>query len=274
MTGFGQQPSGGGGFGSPFGDPFGAGGQGLGHQGGHPDAGLAAPPPVGQQLPPRANSGGALWPILSAVVGMVGVALVLVPFYSGAPFWLGLIGAAIGLAGLAAGIIGMRQAHRDREEVPALAISGLVAAGVAIVLAVSSVLVQVNSHAGSSPAPSTAAAGGDATSKILRDELEVTFGAFEYTLDGSGDRVRTTRMPVTFHNKLNDARNFSVDIAAFADEHTQIGGKFFGKGGSPGTLEANATTTVDYFTFETDPAVAEKLKSAEFKVVTARGWKV
>lgn len=273
MTSFGQEPPGGG-LGSPFGDPFGAGGPGPGYQGGYPDAGSAAPPPVGQPLPPRANSGGALWPILSVVIGIISVALVLIPFYSGAPFWLGLIGAVIGLTGLAAGIVGIRQARRDREEVPALAISGAVAAGVAVVLTVSSVLIQVNSHTGSSPGASTAAADSDATKRILRDELEVTFGAFEYTLDGFGSKVWSTRMPVTFHNKLNTARNFSVDIAAFADERTQIGGKFFGRGGSPGTLEANATTTVDYFTFEEDVAVAQKLKSAEFKVVAARSSEV
>ncbi|WP_454231678.1 hypothetical protein [Mycolicibacterium fortuitum] len=147
MTSFGQQ-SPVGGSGSPFGDPFGASGLGPGHQGGYPDAGSAAPPPVGQQLPARANSAGALWPTLSVVIGIIGVALVVVPFYSGAPFWLGLIGAAIGLAGLAAGIIGMRQAHRDRAAVPALAISGVVAAGVAVVLAVSSVLIEANSNTG------------------------------------------------------------------------------------------------------------------------------
>ncbi|WP_131812897.1 hypothetical protein [Mycolicibacterium peregrinum] len=273
MTGFGQQPPGGG-FDSPFGDPFAAGGQAHGQQHGYPEAGLAAPPPVGQPLSPRANSAGALWPILSVVIGIIGVALVLVPFYSDAPFWLGLIGAVIGLTALAAGIIGMRQAHRDRAEVPALAISGVVAAGVAVVLAVSSVLIEVNSNTGSSSGASTAAADGDATKRILRDELDVTFGAFEYTLDGGGNKVWSNKIPVEFHNKTNTARDFWVDIGAFADERTQIGGTFFSRGGNPGTLEGDATTTVEYFTFETDPAVAEKLKSAEFKVVAARSTEV
>lgn len=273
MTSFGQQ-SPVGGSGSPFGDPFGASGLGPGHQGGYPDAGSAAPPPVGQQLPARTNSAGALWPILSVVIGIIGVALVLVPFYSGAPFWLGLIGAAIGLAGLAAGIIGMRQAHRDRAAVPALAISGVVAACVAVVLAVSSVLIEANSNTGSSTGASTAAADSDATKRVLRDELDVTFGAFEYTLDGGGNKVWSNKIPVTFHNKTNTARDFGVDIGAFTDERTQIGGTFFSRGGNPGTLEGDATTTVEYFTFETDPAVAEKLKSAEFKVVAARSREV
>lgn len=273
MTSFGQQ-SPGGGSGSPYGDPFGQSGLGPGHQGGYPDAGSAAPPPVGQPLPARANSAGALWPILSVVIGIIGVALVLVPFYSDAPFWLGLIAAVIGLTALAAGIIGMRQAHRDRAEVPALAISGVVAAGVAVVLAVSSVLVQVNSPSGSSPASSAAADESGATNTVLRDELDVTFGAFEYTLDGGGNKVWSNKIPVTFHNKTSTARDFGVDIGAFVDERTQIGGTFFSKGGNPGTLEGDATTTVEYFTFETDPAVAEKLKSAEFKVVAARSREV
>lgn len=273
MTGFGQQPPGGG-FDSPFGDPFAAGGQAHGQQHGYPDAGLAAPPPIGQPLSPRANSAGALWPILSAVIGIIGVALVLVPFYSDAPFWLGLIGAVIGLTALAAGIIGMRQAHRDRAEVPALAISGVVAAGVAVVLTVSSVLVHVNSPSGSSPASSAGADESGATNTVLRDELDVTFGAFEYTLDGGANKVWSNKIPVTFHNKTSTARDFGVDIGAFVDERTQIGGTFFSKGGNPGTLEGDATTTVEYFTFETDPAVAEKLKSAEFKVVAARSREV
>ncbi|MGA5544248.1 hypothetical protein ACPCIR_20520 [Mycobacterium sp. NPDC051198] len=269
MTSFGQQPPGGG-SGSPFGDPFAGGSYGPG-QGGYPDAVSTPPPPVGQPLPPRAHSGGALWPIVSVVIGIIGVALVLVPFYSGAPFWLGLVGTAIGLAGLAAGIVGIRQAGRDREQVPALAISGVVAAGVAVVLSLSSVLIQVNSPTGSSPASSTAAADSDATDDvdvILRDQLEVTFGTFEYTTDEGGGRVKNSRLSVTFHNKLNTARNFNVDIAGFADERTQIADS---PGGfDPGTLEADATTTVDYFTLGvTDPAVAEKLKSAEFRVVKA-----
>lgn len=274
MTNFGQsQPGNGGGFGSPFGDPFAAGGQ---HQGGYPGGGFAPPPPPPpvQHRSPTVKPGGILWPMVSVAVGIVGVALVLVPFYTDAPFWLGLIGAAVGLAGLAAGVVGILQARRAAAQAPALAVSGVVAAGVAVVLAVSLVLIQVNSHdEGPAPASSTAADDGsiDDVDLILRDQLKVTFGEFEYTTDDrlGVSRVKDSKLPVTFHNKLDTARDFSVHIAGFADEDTQLADSS-GRGLSPGTLEANATTTVDYFTLGvTDPDVAERLKSAEFRVLTA-----
>ena len=220
-----------------------------------------------------------VWPIVSLVVGVIGVAVAVVPFYTDAPFWIGAIGALVGLGGLAAGIVGLLQARRNHVPAPALAVSGVVAAGVAVVLALSSVLVHVNSSGSDKASGASSLGGSDITDDlavILRDQLDVTIGEFEYTVTDRGgwDWVESSKLPVTFHNKMSTARSFNITIAGFSDEHTQIDDDT-GDLLVHSVLAPNATVTVDYFKRGVDdPDVAEKLKTAEFRAIMGSSMEV
>ena len=260
----------------PFGDPFGP-------PGGYPPPQGYGPPPQGfvpphqgfgpprpappQPAPARPNAVGAVWSMVALVVGIMAAALMMVLFYTDAPYWLAFVGAALGIVGVAAGVAGLRYGRTNGINV----VPGVVAGGVAIVLAVVAVLIHVNGPAGpsrngqASATPASAATYDTAT--VLRDELEVSFGKLEYTLRNG--LVSDTRLPVTFHNKLNVTRDFDVAIGGFDGEHTQIADSVSGT--NPGPIAANATTTIDYFTvgLQLFPDVAERLKSSTFRVIMA-----
>ena len=205
--------------------------------------------------------------MVALVVGIMAAALMMVLFYTDAPYWLAFVGAALGIVGVAAGVAGLRYGRTNGINV----VPGVVAGGVAIVLAVVAVLIHVNGPAGPSrngQASATPASGATYdTATVLRDELEVSFGKLEYTLRNG--LVSDTRLPVTFHNKLNVTRDFDVAIGGFDGEHTQIADSVSGT--NPGPIAANATTTIDYFTvgLQLFPDVAERLKSSTFRVIMA-----
>ncbi|ART71126.1 hypothetical protein BTO20_23590 [Mycobacterium dioxanotrophicus] len=262
MSNFGP-PGYGGGHGDPFADPF-----GPSMPMGPPAGAFAAPtqPPLVPAPAQRATSVAAGWSIASAVTGVVAVAVALTPFYTGIPSWVGFIGAALGMGALAAGILALRRVRRAGVQPSLPAVTGVVAAGLAGVLVVVSVLIDVNQPGGHRDSTSDGPVSGETkdTTVVMRDQLDVSFGTFDYKVDGPTIRGR---LPVTFRNKLDKPRQYDVSVAGFEGEHTQVCSTLRLE---PGALDAHATTTVDYFDIGIpNAAVADRLRSSTFRVVQA-----
>ncbi|OBC03230.1 hypothetical protein A5784_15115 [Mycobacterium sp. 852013-50091_SCH5140682] len=262
MNNFGP-PGYGGGHGDPFADPFG------------PSAPMGSPagdfiPPPRPPLVPapvqRATSVAGGWSVMSVATGVVAVGLALTPFYTDIPSWVGFIGAAIGIGALAAGILALRRVRRAGAQPPVPAVTGVVAAGLVAVLVVVSVLIDVNQPDRRRDSVAHGPVSGETkdTAVVMHDQLDVSFGTFDYKVDGPTIRGR---LPVTFRNKLDKPRQYDVSVAGFEGEHTQVCSTLKLE---PGALDAHATTTVDYFDIGIPNAtIADRLRSSTFRVVQA-----
>lgn len=264
MTNFGAGPPGyGGGHNDPFAGPFGP------STPMEPQMGSFAPPSQPPLVPAPAQPAtrvAAGWAITSATLAVIAVAAAVAPFYSSAPTWVGYIAAAIGIGALALGILALIQAARAGARVSVIAIAGVVATGLVGVLLAVSVLIDVNTPDGHRDSVAQGPVSGETkdTAVVMRDQLEVSFGTFDYTVDGTTIRGR---LPVTFRNKLDKPRQYDVSIAGFEGEHTQV---FSSVRLKPGALDAHATSTVDYFDIGIpNAAIAQRLRSSSFRVVQA-----
>ncbi|OHV06051.1 hypothetical protein [Mycobacterium talmoniae] len=199
-----------------------------------------------------------MWPAVSLAVGSVGLLL------AGVPHYVGLIGAAAGGFGVAAGMVGvLLRGHRR----PALAVSGITVSVLAVLSAgvMTFVYADLGERAGRSTTDTTS------TQTVLRHELGVQIGTFSYqpspksTIVAATTSVPGGKLMVTLTNKLAVPRAFYVTIAAFENKGVQITSFTV-----DATLDADATRQVNAADRMTaSEKTAERLTTATFTVLAA-----
>ncbi|MEZ0364757.1 hypothetical protein ACAG26_13775 [Mycobacterium sp. pUA109] len=207
-----------------------------------------APPPVRQ--PP------SVWTVVAAALGAAALALAIVPFYGQVPVVVAGEAALVGGLGVAAAIAGLAHARRSGRSVSAPTVAGSVAATLAVVLGVIAVTAQLISVRDQQRRPTLD------TASVLRRELAVTIGAFDYA--GSDSVSLSGGLTVTVRNKLNTTRSFRIAVAAFDRDRHQVM-----SASSAATLAAHATESGEMFTYLPDEKTAERLKAATFRLIDA-----
>ncbi|OBC03231.1 hypothetical protein A5784_15120 [Mycobacterium sp. 852013-50091_SCH5140682] len=194
------------------------------------------------------------WAVVSIAVGVGALVLAFIPFY------VSVLGAVLGLGGVATGIVGLLRRGRGT---PAPAITGIATSAIAAVVGVVMVFVHTESAAAPPPAPAqqSAQASEDRsnTETVLSKELDVTVGKYEPTGSDSGPG----RLPVTLTNRLTAARTFSVLIVAF-DGTDQLASDTVGA-----TLNAGEQKVETAFSRTKPEFQYGRLKNATFRVLTA-----
>ncbi|MEZ0364758.1 hypothetical protein ACAG26_13780 [Mycobacterium sp. pUA109] len=199
-----------------------------------------------------------VWPAVSLAVGSVGLVLAFVPHQ------VGLIGAAAGGFGVAAGTAGvLLRGHRR----PASAVSGITVSVLAVVSA--AIMTFVYADLGGRAARSTT--DTTSTQTVLHHELGVQIGTFSYQPSPKGNIVAATtsvpggKLMVTLTNKLAVPRTFYVTIAGFASKGVQINSFTV-----DATLDGGATRQVNAADRMTaSEKTAERLTTATFTVLAA-----
>ncbi|WKG05564.1 hypothetical protein [Mycolicibacterium sp. HK-90] len=198
------------------------------------------------------------WPLVQVVVAAAGLLLAVVPFYVHVSVVVAVMAIAVGAGGLGLGVRGLVRS----PGFSVTALTGITAGGLAVLLAVVAILVDVTV-----PAVAPANDRHVDTPQVLDDELEVNFGAFRYRT-GVGATGRTwvweSGLPITVRNKLDATRTFELTVAGFESEHRQVA-----DASDRFTLKPGATQTIDFFAYGLSPRVAEKLKSADLRVIVA-----
>ncbi|MGA5544247.1 DUF4190 domain-containing protein [Mycobacterium sp. NPDC051198] len=220
--------------------------------------GFGGYPPIvhGKQEPPPQKPHGAqsALAITSVVVGVGALLLAFVPYY------IGLVAAAAGIAGLTVGIVALVRRGADG---PTLAVVGSVTSALAVVMGVVMTVVYSSSNDSAQvPAAHTPAPSSDYsdTQKVLDDELELKIGDYVMPTakyDETGD------LSVSVTNRLPEARAFFVVIGAF-DGNTQLASDSIAE-----TLNAGQSKVAT--AFETGVGFEyTRLKNATFRVIEAR----
>lgn len=202
---------------------------------------------------PPARQPPSVWTVLAAALGVVALAGGLLPLYADLPLVVAGAATVIALVGVAAGLAGLVHTRR----VSASAVFGMAAGGLAVVLGVTAVVVGVVSVREQQRRPTLD------TATVLRKELQVTVGDFDYTgVDSFG--LTQTQLSVTMRNKLNTIRYFRIAVAAFDRDHHQVA-----SASSAALLAANATQTMELFGHVSDAKTSELLTHSTFRVIDA-----
>lgn len=144
--------------------------------------------------------GGTAWAIVSIGVGVGALMLAFVPYY------VGVVAAVVGVAALAAGMVGLLRRGSDPASA---AVVGMAVSTVAIVAGIVMTFIYAEPAPAAAPAPEKTEDRSN-TATVLDRELTVTIGAYEPT---GADRD-AGRLPVTLVNRLGAARDFSLTIVA------------------------------------------------------------
>lgn len=199
----------------------------------------------------------SVWTVLAAALGVVALAGGLLPFYADLPLVVAVAATVIAVLGVAAGLAGLAHTRGAGRMVSAPAVFGMVAGGLAVVLGVTAVVVGVVSVREQQRRTTLD------TATVLRKELRVTFGDFDYTgVDSFG--FTETQLSVTMRNKLNRTRYFRIAVAAFDRDHHQVA-----SASSAALLAANAAQTLELFGYVSDAKTAELLTHSTFRIIDA-----
>ncbi|MEV0674359.1 hypothetical protein [Mycobacterium sp. NPDC050441] len=218
-------------------------------------SGFGAYPPLthGQteSAPRQTHGAGSPLAVISVFFGVGALLLAFVPYY------VGLIAAVAGIAGLTVGIVALVRRGTDG---PSLAAIGTVTSALALIMGIVMTIVYSGSgDAVETPAVQTAApsAGRPNTQKVLADELEVTIGDFVMSTEKTGE------LSVSVRNRLKEARTFYVLIGAF-EGNAQLASSSIEE-----TLNAGQTKKATAFDGSGQPVDYIRIKNATFRVIEA-----
>lgn len=193
------------------------------------------------------------WSAVSLAVGFGALVLAFIPFYVSA------LGAVLGLAGVATGIVGLLR-RGSGSSVPA--ITGIATSTGAAVVGIVMVFVPAGPAAAPPPVsakPAHASEDRSNTETVLTKELVVTVGKYEAT----GSESDPGRLSVTLASRLTAARTFNVLVVAF-DGNDQIASDTVGA-----TLNAGERKAETAFGRIRPEFQYGRLKNATFRVLTA-----
>ncbi|MEZ0364760.1 hypothetical protein ACAG26_13790 [Mycobacterium sp. pUA109] len=204
---------------------------------------FAEPPPR------RPRSWRRGWTALSLLGGLGGAALVLLP--------VGPVGAVVGGAGIATGVLALLRGGR------VFAVTGAVISSLAVAVTLLMTVAQVPGRPNPTRAP--AASVDTNVEKVLADELEVQFGGFR-------SNALWPEVTVLLTNKLDVVRQCQIEIGAFDGPRAQLNSARVKQESSSyegvvldarATAEASAEFMVDY-----DDSAAQPYQSAALRVIS------
>lgn len=187
--------------------------------------------------------------IAALVLGIIGVVLAFIPL-------INTFGIILGVLALIFGIIGIAIATKKAKAI------------VAVVLAIAAIGISIGMKAATVKAVDDAVKEttsaldditGDNTEKLLKENVDVTFGTF--TIE-SGEFIDNCKLPVTVTNKGKEKASFSIQIEAVDENGKRIDDD------SVYVNDLNAGQSQDFeaFTLISSDEMA-KYKTATFKIV-------
>lgn len=190
------------------------------------------------------------------VLGIIGIVLSFIPIINNAALILGVLSVIFGIIGI------IKSAKKTVAIVSVvLAVTAIVITLVmmnAAVKAVNDAVDDLNStftDINSTFADMT----GDNTSKILKEDADVSIGKFTVI---KGDFFDETELKVTVKNKTSDKKSFSIHITADDSSGNRIGDDYI----YANDLSAGQSQEFKCFTF-VDEEKTELMKNATFSVV-------
>lgn len=103
-------------------------------------------------------------------------------------------------------------------------------------------------------------ASGNSTEEVLKDDADVTIGAFQFSTSKYG--YSTTELPVTVKNKTSGTKSFSVQIEAVDSNGSRIDTDY----ASANNLAAGQSQEFKLFTLVSSDKL-DSIKNATFKIV-------
>ncbi len=182
----------------------------------------------------------------SLVLGIVAMCTCFIPIINNASFIMGVLAAIFGIVAL------IKKQRKGK------AITGLVLGILSVVITIS--LQNSWSKALDDLSDDLDTITGDNTEKVLKENVDVTFGSFIGNVDEYG--FTDTKLPVNVTNKSNEKKSFSIEIEAIDSNGTRIDtDTIYISNLNPGQTQSETA-----FTFVSSDKV-NSLKSAKFNVV-------
>lgn len=193
--------------------------------------------------------------IVGLVLAIIGLLLSAVPIINNFAFVLAILGIIFGIVGLTK--------TKKNAGGKGVAISAIIISVIAfiIVLVSQQMYGAALDEAVKSVDETTDRATGEKTDDLLKNDVDVKLGKFKATKDQYG--IDSTVLPVTVTNKLSEKKSYSIHIEAVDKSGSRIADDYV----NANDLGANQTQQFKIFQYvESDKL--EKMKSAEFKIVT------
>ena len=182
----------------------------------------------------------------SLVLGIVAMCTCFIPIINNASFIMGVLAAIFGIVAL------IKKQRKGK------AIAGLVLGILSVVITIS--LQNSWSKALDDLSDDLNTITGDNTEKVLKENVDVTFGSFIGNVDEYG--FADTKLTVNVTNKSNEKKSFSIEIEAVDSNGTRIDtDTIYISNLNPGQTQSETA-----FTFVSSDKV-NILKSAKFNVV-------
>lgn len=209
-----------------------------------------------------------LW--VSLAVGGVALSAAVSSYYFRLPSPVGIAALAVGFGGLATGVVGLWLAERTRSQWAAPRLSGPVVSGLAVVLAATTVaLHMIGGPLATGVPPTDLDDMTRDTATVLKHQLDVTFEKYvvgSARIESDPTSVVPNGIMVHFRNKLNVKRRFTVTVAAFDGERSQVDTDI----AFDVKLEAGAMQRVRMFRVSSAADAQRRLATADFRVIEAR----
>jgi hypothetical protein len=188
--------------------------------------------------------------VASLVLGIIGVALSLIPIINNVSFVLGIIGLVLGVVGLI------------KKNKKGLGIAGIILCVLAIGITIASqqAYAKAFNTAADKATNSLNDMSGDNTEDILGKKVSVDLGQF--TMEEGQYGLTKSSLPVTVKNLSDEAKTFNIQIEAVDASGNRIDSGYV----SAGELGAGQSQDFEAFTFISDDK-KEAMKTATFKVV-------
>ena len=184
------------------------------------------------------------------VLGIIGLALSLIPIINNAAFIFALIGLVLGIIGLI------------KKNKKGLAIAGIILCVLA--MAVTLIMQKATSDAFQKVSDDTSNKlsdmSGDNTSEILGKDVSVDLGDFTLTEDSYG--FIKSSLPVTVKNLTSESKTFNIQLEAVDASGNRIDDDYM----LVNDLGAGQTQSFEKFTLVTSDH-KEAMKTATFKIV-------
>lgn len=184
----------------------------------------------------------------SMVLGIIGIVLSFIPIINNVAFVLGILAIIFGIIPL------VKKAGKGK------AIAGLVLGILAVVITLA--LQSSWSKALDETSEKLDKMTGERTEDVLKEDVQVTFGAFEVSTDEYG--FTSTKLPVTVTNIGDEKKSFDVSVEAVDSSGNRIDtDRIYAS-----DLNAGQSQTLNAFEFISDE-ILEQMENATFDVVEA-----